>query len=171
MIFLLSRNKTASKVCQSIFQFIQDYSQEKDYRNLMNTNLSTFQPVKSETVKYSLTGPKAWNRMSPYKVDYKEAIVLQMIKNVKDKSKQISMSFSEVKQPTVLKYSHLFEGIYKLHLSGAKQQHCPFENMFPFEVFDNIHHLILENVHGISTLKFAPRNTVKLQLSYCDSHD
>jgi hypothetical protein len=28
-----------------IFQMIQEYCKQKDYRNLVNTNLSTFQPI------------------------------------------------------------------------------------------------------------------------------
>jgi hypothetical protein len=41
-----------------IFQIIQEFLNEQDYRNLMNSNLSTFQPVKYETVHYTVVGPK-----------------------------------------------------------------------------------------------------------------
>jgi hypothetical protein len=63
-----------------ILQFVQDYSEEKDYRNLMNTNSSTFQQIKSETVKYSLVGPKGWDRMNPYKFGDKAIQLRQLLR-------------------------------------------------------------------------------------------
>jgi hypothetical protein len=77
------------------------------------------------------------------------------------------MSISEVKQLTVLKYAHLFEGIYKFHYIGWWPRNDSFDQSFPFDIFNNIHHLLLENFHGISTLKSAPRNIVKLELINC----
>lgn len=44
-----------------IFQIIQTYLNEIDYRDLMNCNLSTFQPIKYETVKYTIIGPERWD--------------------------------------------------------------------------------------------------------------
>jgi hypothetical protein len=43
-----------------IFQIIQGFLIEQDYLDLMNTNLSTFQPIKYETVHYTLIGPERW---------------------------------------------------------------------------------------------------------------
>eukprot|EP01040_Poterioochromonas_malhamensis_P013280 gene13280-14587_t len=43
----------------SIFCIIQTFLSETDYRGLMNSNLATFQPIKFETVRYSLLGPEA----------------------------------------------------------------------------------------------------------------
>jgi hypothetical protein len=145
-----------------LFQSIQEYSTETDYRHLMNTNLSTFQSIKRDTVKYSLLDrPK---KLPQFHL-YQEAVFSLLINSVKDKSKQISMSFSDVNHSTVLKYVPLFKGIHKLSLSYS--QAVPTLSLFPFSVFDNIHHLILENVHGIPVFPSAPAHIVKLELIDC----
>jgi hypothetical protein len=165
-ISLFQKQRCIESLPTPIFQLIQDYSKGKDYRNLMNTNLSTFQPVKSETVKYSLIGPKLWNRVNC--LGDKEARLLQIIRSVKDKSKQISISISQVKQLTLLKYVHLFEGIHTFHYNGCEWgRTASFDQSFSFDIFNNIHHLLLEDLHGISTIKSAPRHIVKLELIDC----
>jgi hypothetical protein len=96
-----------------IFQIIQEFLNEQDYRDLMNSNLSTFQPIKYETVHYTLVGPERWINFEFCAEEYKEATVLQIISSVKDKSKQIAMRFKAVAKPWLLKYAHLFDGIGK----------------------------------------------------------
>jgi hypothetical protein len=151
-----------------VFKIIQEYSEsEMDYRNLMNTNLSTFQPIKSETVKYSLLGPGRWIRMNHYKTEYKEASLINIIKGVKDKSKQISLSFWKVFQPTVIKYAHLFEGIKKFHLVAADSHLCRFTEQLSLDIFSNIHYLILEKIIGIPSLGSGLKNVEKLELLRC----
>jgi hypothetical protein len=153
-----------------VFKLIQEYSgSEMDYRNLMNTNLSTFQPIKSETVKYSLLGPGGWIRMNHYRIEYKEASLVNIIKGVKDKSKQISLSFWNVFQPTVIKYAHLFEGINKFHLVAADSCSCRFRftEQLSFEIFNNIHYLILEKITGIRSLGSGLNHIAKLELLHC----
>jgi hypothetical protein len=151
-----------------IFQIIQEYCNEKDYRNLVNTNLSTFQPIKWETVKYSLIGPAKWDKMSPYKMSQREERLLNIINNnVKDKSKQISMSFWNVKQPTLAKFSHLFQGIYKLHFTGGELSRT-YRSFSP-DIFQDLKCLTLEKYYGDKCLNVDWKRLVKLELVGCDS--
>jgi hypothetical protein len=149
-----------------VFKMIQGYSgSETDYRNLMNTNLSTFQPMKWETVRYSFLGPGMWTRMNQYTAEYKEASIVNIIQGVKDKSKQISVSFWNVRQHTVIKYAHLFEGLHKFHFGSPNA--CRFTEQLSFDIFNNIHYLILERITGIPNLSSGLRNVVKLELLHC----
>jgi hypothetical protein len=159
-ISFIQKQHCIEAIPSAVFQIILEYSKELDYRNLMNSNLATFQSIKSETVKYSLIGPTNWFDNFPSRISYKEASLLKIIKNVKDKSKQISMSFVAVKQPILLKYNALFQEIHRFEL------HCssPLQGSFPLKMFNHIYHLILDNVHGISVLKSGFQNVVKLEL-------
>jgi hypothetical protein len=113
-----------------IFQIIQKFFNEQDYLDLMNSNLSTFQPIKYETVHYSLVGTERWIDFDFCADEHKEATVVQIINSVKDKSKQISMRIKGVTQSTLLKYAHLFEGIGKLTVEQVDLEHD-----FPFSRF------------------------------------
>jgi hypothetical protein len=126
-----------------IFQFIQKFLNEQDYLDLMNSNLSTFQPIKYETVHYTLVGPERWIDFDFCADEHKEAAVLQIISSVKDKSKQISMRIKGVTQSTLLKYAHLYEGIGKLTV-----EQVTIENDFRFPVFHKIRHLKLSGIGG-----------------------
>jgi hypothetical protein len=95
-ISFVQKQHCIEAIPSAIFQIILEYSTEKDYRNLVNSNLATFQAIKSETVKYCLIGPMKWLDIFPSRITYKEASFLNIINNVKDKSKQISMSFAAV---------------------------------------------------------------------------
>jgi hypothetical protein len=126
-----------------IFQIIQQYLDEQDYRDLVNSNLSTFQPIKYETVHYSLLGPDRWFEIDFCADENKEASVRQIINSVKDKSKQIPFRVKSVTQPVFLQYAHLFEGIGKLTLELVT-----FKKDFPCAVFDKVRHLVLSDLEG-----------------------
>jgi hypothetical protein len=98
-----------------------------------------------------------------YLITYKEASLLNIIKNVKDKSKQISLSFSGVNQKHLYKYTWLYQGIHKFRL------HCtsPLRKSSSLDTLHNIYHLILENIEGISVLKSGFPNVVQLELINC----
>jgi hypothetical protein len=150
-----------------IFQLIQEYCNEKDYRNLMNTNLSAFQPIKWETVKYSLIGPMKWDKMSPYKSSQREERLLSIMNNsVKDKSKQISVSFWNVKLLTLAKYSSLFQGIYKLHFTGS--EFSSSIRSVSLDVFNDLRCLTLEYYYGELSLNVDWRYLEKLELIACN---
>jgi hypothetical protein len=167
-ISLFQKQNCIERLPIPVFKMIQEYSgSEKDYRNLMNTNFSTFQPIKSETVRYSLLGPGMWTRMNRYNVDYKEASLLNIIKGVKDKSKQISLSFNCF-QSAVTKYACLFKEIYKFHLVAPISNSRRFSEQLSFDIFNNIHHLTLERITGIHALPSDLRNVVKLELVNCE---
>jgi hypothetical protein len=133
----------------------------------MNTNLTAFQDIKSQTVRYTVSLPDNWDRVNTYNRNFMEASLMNLINSVKDKSKQVSMSFQDVKQQTVVKYAHLFEGIYKFHLWGSASLLSP---TFSFEVFSNIYHLILEDISGIPILILPLKKTAILELIDCKFH-
>jgi hypothetical protein len=150
-----------------IFQIIQDFLEEQDYRDLMNANLSTFQPIKYETVRYSLVGPETWVHFDFCADENKEATILQIINSAKDKSKQIGMSLKKIGQQLLLKNAHLFEGIGKLTV-----QEATIEKDFPFVVFNTIRELKLSHVgpksnHSSFEVNFDFPNLEILELDHC----
>jgi hypothetical protein len=147
-----------------LFLIIQAFSKDSDYRNLMNTNLTAFQGIKSQTVRYTLSLPSSCNRTKGYK---RTVSLMNIINSVKDKFKQVSMSIQDVKEQTVVKYAHLCEGIYKFHLCCSSSRLSP---TFSFEVFSNIYHLVLEDISGTSTLILPLKKTAILELIDCNFH-
>jgi hypothetical protein len=151
-----------------IFQIIQEFLDEQDYLDLMNSNLSTFQPIKFETVHYTLVGPDRWAHFDFCADENKEATVLQIIRSVKDKSKQIGMSLKNMRQQLILNYAHLFEGIGKLTVHEAT-----IEKDFPFIVFNKIRQLKLSRVgpkadHSSFQVNFDFENLEELEFDHCN---
>jgi hypothetical protein len=151
----------------SIFQVIQEYSDPADYRSLVNSNLSTFQPIKYETINYVLTGPEGWNGVDSCAVEKKEAYLMNIINSVKDKSKQISVRFREVNHETIRQYSHLFEGIHSLSIKCRKLRKADKVD-FPLELMKNMDDIQLVDVVGIPVLKRGFDNVMKLNIMNVD---
>jgi hypothetical protein len=105
-----------------LFQLIELYLKETDYRLLMNSNKAVFGLIKKETVHYSLKLRKELNKT--------EALQLhQLIENVKDKSKQVSLEMLHRNQCLTVSYAHIYGGIGKLILKGTchyKKEYFPF---------------------------------------------
>jgi hypothetical protein len=146
-----------AKLPTAIFQVVQEYSQQKDYRQLINSNSAAFKTVKQETAYYAL-------KLSGNKEDRLRSIV-SIIDFVKDKSKQITLTLSNLDQPTVINYAHSFRGIEKLSLDGSQKT---FDNHLSFNMFGNIHFLSLKGIKGISEVHFCLEITEKLELLNCD---
>jgi hypothetical protein len=107
------RGNCIEGLATALFQIIQDYLSEYDYCQLMNTNLSTFQPIKYETVHYTISANK-----SDLCETYNEMVALQMIVSVKDKFKQITVKLSNVEEKLIRKYAQFYDGVETLHLMG-----------------------------------------------------
>jgi hypothetical protein len=149
---------------EEVFRVVLDYSEEKDYRNLVNTNQSFFLSIKAATVKYTLFLPKEWTPKN-------DSDLSQMIKSVENKGRQISISIKDIQQATLVKFAHLLEGIQHCHFlvspsNGQLAEHT-FDEPFIFEIFNNIHHLVLENVCGMETLNLELRNVGIFELIDC----
>jgi hypothetical protein len=148
---------------EEVFRVVLDYSEEKDYRNLVNTNQSFFLSIKAATVKYTLFLPKEWTPKN-------DSDLSQMIKSVESKGRQISISIKDIQQATFVKFAHLLEGIQHCHFlspsNGQLAEHT-FDEPFIFEIFNNIHHLVLENVCGLETLNLELRNVGSFELINC----
>jgi hypothetical protein len=142
-----------------IFQVIKPFLSDKAYRDLMNTNLFTFQPIKFETAEYTFK----LNEENPEK----EVFIRHILRSVKDKSKQISLVMTRVKHDFVLKYADLLDGIQHLYIKGHSSQNA-FRKNFPFEIFSRINSLHLSNILGISALSTAFAHTTQLELFSCD---
>jgi hypothetical protein len=147
-----------------IFQIIQEFLNEQDYLDLMNTNLSTFQPIKYETVRYTLCGQEKWIDFDFCADENKEATVLQIINGVKDKSKQIGMRIKGVTQSTPLKYARLYEG-----LGGLCVEQVVLPKDFPIAtVFRKIRYLYLSFVGpGVTQANFDFECVEELDLYSC----
>eukprot|EP01040_Poterioochromonas_malhamensis_P003991 gene3991-4270_t len=145
-----------------IFQIIQTYLNEIDYRDLMNCNLSTFQPIKYETVKYTIIGPERWIHIDSLHDENKEDFYHRLTtQTVKDKSKQITLSIKEIKEPVIMKSFHVFDGLYKLFIDNLKTN----KKKFNFNIFNNIYHVILKEFSdSIEVIDSGFNNVVRLEL-------
>jgi hypothetical protein len=143
-----------------ILEIIRDFSLEQDYRNLMNTNLSGFQLVKSETIYYSLS-PLLFNSRI-YGKKYMLESLQQIINNVKDKSKQIFIQLDSTNPSTIENYAPLFPGIHRLSISNTV-----FNEEFSFAVFHNIHILELRGLQGLNVLPLGLDTIQKLSIQDC----
>jgi hypothetical protein len=144
-----------------ILEIIRDFAHEQDYRNLMNTNLSGFQLVKSETIYYSLS-PLLFNSRT-YGKKYMLESLQQIINNVKDKSKQIFIQLNSTNPSTIENYIPLFSGIHRLRISNTV-----FNQEVSYSaVFQDIHILELTGVRGINTLPLGLGNIHQLSVHKC----
>eukprot|EP01040_Poterioochromonas_malhamensis_P002194 gene2194-2336_t len=150
-----------------VFLMIRSFLSEKDYRALMNGNLATFQPIKYETVQYTLVGAERWDKIeSSIAPEKREKFFNTIIHhNVKDRSKQISlnltggMTFIDLKKRT-----HLFEGIQKLIVDQGGKDYPP---TFDCSVFNNIPHVVLKSLQGVRKIMNGFENVLKLEIIDC----
>jgi hypothetical protein len=154
----------------SVYQAIQQYLLEREYRNFMNTSLSVFQTVKFETVYYNLVGPEKWLYSGAWSTEEQENFVTTIINHcVKDKANQISVSFSQATQEKILKHLHLFADIHKVTIAGrpAGVLYPFWEDDFSLQYFSNLTHVVLMNI-GLPELHFTGLpNVQKLELLNC----
>jgi hypothetical protein len=165
-----------------IFRIIQEHLIESHYRNLMNSNLAIFEPIKFETVHYSLFAPETPRNYRRLAVSNQtvlnkagwstatETQALHILNSVSDKSKQISIRFTGTTEQQVLKYSHLFAGIKKLTVQGWNSYldiNSPFSPAFPFSVFNDVRHLELNGIKGIPSANLDFENMISLKIRSC----
>jgi hypothetical protein len=174
---LYSRREGEALKLVSLFRIVQENLSQKDYQNLMNANLSTFQTVKAMTVNYTLLGPDQWDRIDICADANKEAFVQQIINSVEDKSRQITMVIKSATQHLLLKYAHLFQGIGKLvippqtRIGIVPPPRKAFKSNFPFDIFDGIHHLVLNSIKNIKSVALELPGTEILELIDCSFHE
>jgi hypothetical protein len=154
----------------SVYRATQQYLLEREYRDFMNTSLSIFQTVKFETVYYNLLGPEKWLYSGAWTTEEQENFVTTIINHcVKDKSKQISVSFSQATQEKIFKHLHLFADIHKVTIAGRPGGVLyPFwVDDFPLQYFSNLSHVVLMNI-GLPDRHFKGLpNVQKLELLDC----
>jgi hypothetical protein len=141
-----------------IFQLIQQYvRKKKEYLMLMSCRKKVFSSVKFETVNYSLLIN-----------DTAEEVLRRVLNSVKDKSKQISVTFFDMGQSEIKKFVELCDCIADLSVDGRSQRKSivAFDS-FPFKVFNNILHLTLIGVSGMRDVNLYLEKTAKLVLESC----
>eukprot|EP01040_Poterioochromonas_malhamensis_P013080 gene13080-14348_t len=148
----------------AIFLLVKSFLLPSDYRELMNCNLATFQPIKYETVEYNVIGPERWFPISSVHDEMKKQFVKTLINSVKDKSKQISMTMKNIATDLFESSTDIFEGIYALFVTvnqGAKPQR---KDNLDFHVFNNIHTLTLDGLLQ-TNISGGLENIVRLEIS------
>jgi hypothetical protein len=153
------RGNCIEGLATALFQIIQQFLSEYDYCQLMNTNLSTFQPIKYETIQYSISANN-----SDLCEAYNEMVALQMIASVKDKFKQITVRLSNVDEKLIGKYAKLYDGVATLYLTRFT---FPFNTM-PFQLFTSITHLTLTDGNVYSVVDFNLENLRTLIIWNCN---
>jgi hypothetical protein len=145
----------------------------------MSSNSAIFGPIKFETVHYSLFAPETprnYRRLAVSNLTLlnkagwstaTETQALHILNSVSDKSKQISLRFSGATEQQVLKYSQLFAGIKKLKIEVRCGITDLFNPNFPFSIFNNVRHLDLNRIEGISSVNFDFENLVSLKIRCC----
>jgi hypothetical protein len=145
-----------AKLPTVIFQVVQEYSREKDYRHLINSNSDSFKSVKQETAYYVLELSK--------KTEERLLQIASIIDYVKDKSKQIAITIDNLDQSSVINYAQYYDGINKLSLDGFQQA---FSSQLSFGMFANIYYLTLRGIKGIPQAHLYLDKTIKLELLFC----
>jgi hypothetical protein len=141
----------------ALFQIIQDHLSKYDYCQLMNTNLSTFQPIKYETVHYTILINK-----SDLCDAYNETVALQMVAGVKDKCKQIAVRLSDVDEKLVRKYSKFYDGVASVHLKRFS-----FGSNMNFQMFYSLTELKLTEIKITSEIDINLENLALLVIYQC----
>jgi hypothetical protein len=151
----ISQRKGLSRLPTVIFQIIQKLSRQKDYRQLMNADIGNFSLIKSETITY-------WLKVSKGLDEHEETTLKKIINSVKDKSKQVYLFLDPINQMLSMQYAHVFDGVRQLKLRGTS-----IDKNFAFEIFNNILHLILSDIQGISCANLYLEKTIRLVIWKC----
>ncbi len=144
----------------SIFSIIQTFLSETDYRGLMNSNLATFQPIKFETVRYSLLNPEALQPSDLIPTHKQREFFINILNSVKDKSKQIKLKM-RLSTSSIIENQGTFRGIRKLELIG---KHVGVQR-FDFTMFNNIYEVVLKSFNGVRYITEGFEGVVKLDIS------
>lgn len=165
------------KLPNSIFFVIQSFLSNREYRDLMNCNLITFQSIKRETVIYDLIRSEA-----PYtnEIDFieeeRQENQLKLIQKVENKSKQIKMKFSKITTNKLILYSNLFQGIHQLSIyyiyrePSSDNDYKGDDSSINFNIFNNIYHvIIMYSLLPIKTIYEGLNHVTKLELKSLES--
>eukprot|EP01040_Poterioochromonas_malhamensis_P007450 gene7450-8036_t len=163
--FISQKGKGLEALPSAIFQVIQTFLTNREYRNLVNTNVSKFQMIKFETVCYNLKGPEVWSRQLTTMDERRVAHFLHFLtRKVKDKSKQIRLTImKEIPLSLFLAHAHLFHGIHRLELKGIKDRSG---NDFDFNLFNNIQEVSLSGFQGIEAISSGFEGVRSLEINF-----
>ncbi len=146
----------------AVFLIIRLFLFESEYCLLMNCNLSTFQPIKYETVRYTLKGPERWRFIDSSLIEErKESFFLNILNNcVQNKSKQITISLKNISYEMFQKFSYLYQGIYKIIIDLEGNS---FPSSFDGNLLNNIQHVYLKSIKGIQMIVSGLENVISLK--------
>jgi hypothetical protein len=170
------RGGTVEEIPASLFQLIQEYLKENEYRNLMNTNLSIFQDIKYETVRYTFPSLFEWRKLGqsvnppmslPTIINYIYSVVEN---NVKYLSKQVSIRMQCLTRIGFLHEVRLDEMYFEqlFNLSRCRKvifRNCPCILDY---YFNNIYHVVIDDNDFIDPFPPGLKNISILEIRNCD---
>eukprot|EP01040_Poterioochromonas_malhamensis_P005510 gene5510-5918_t len=132
-----------------LFPVLQSYLLGKDYGNLMNCCLSSFEEIKFGTIRL--------NFFLPQNDKNSESTFLKLQSKVKDPSKQIVIS---LQNPSKLlpDYLNLKQPPYKVKINWHA------EEFVDFNIFNNIHHVSLEQFRKVKKISSGFENVKILEI-------
>lgn len=135
-----------------IFPIIQSYLMVKDYGNLMNCNSSTFKEIKFATIHFHFVTTTHQDDES------RESIFLKLQTQVKDPSKQISMTLYNLPNLTP-EYLNLTRPPFTLTVQDLQMEDVNFN------LFNNIHHVCLQNFPNVQRISSGLQNVKILEIA------
>jgi hypothetical protein len=158
------RNGCIDAVPAPIFEIIQLFLNEHDYRELLNSSLLLFQSIKYQTVRYTFKGPDKWNRIGGFsdKKAQRDFFAEFIRNNVRDKSKQVVMNLNHPPKKDLVDNQENIQGIARVTFWAVRT--TDYNNWPLMSIFSNIHHVLLCNVDSIQVFPEGLQNVVVLEI-------
>ncbi len=142
----------------AIFPIIQSFVSWRDYRYLMNCNRLIVKDIKYETNHLHFISKKGIFNIETRTClveELNESLYLRFCSRVKDPSKQISIHLSLFSE-----YARFTQRPYKVKIDS-----CVDMKDLDFNVFNNIHHVSLQDCRGVERITSGFENVKILELS------
>jgi hypothetical protein len=139
----------------AIYRIIQEYLEVSNYNSLMNSNKEIFQPIKEETVVYSLS--VRCDR--PFNLERLE----RFYSLVKDRSNQCDIDIDSPNVAWMNQYGKHFAGIRLLSIWFPQD----FHNQFDFSILEGTRKIELYCGEGITKLSSKLESLEELTLADC----
>jgi hypothetical protein len=146
-----------------ILPIIKEYLRQYDFVQLLNTNLSLFQLYKFENIKYKIVHPATKFSKNGSELERVVTFPTGFIeKGVKNKSQQISVYLLGPNTSLLQQMDGIYCGVSKLSLHGY---YARWNEINLKSCFNNISHLILQNVETIKIFPEGLENVEILELT------
>ena len=143
-----------------LYQYIQLYLTEDEYRDLMDTNKEMFQQIKKETMCYYITVYPDDPDGFPY------TRIARIIGCIKDPKKQMKLSIEHFHSKDLFCLNLVVSHLYEVSIETSIHTYCP--GNFDFKIFNNIPIVILSGFPGVTSISEGLENIKILELSMPD---